>query len=84
MESDKVMKVVDHKTGVGIIMKKNVGSVDRIVRIVIGLAMIAVGFFVLEGTLGTVVGIVGFLPLLTGLAGRCLLYYPFKIDTATK
>lgn len=60
---------------------KNVGGFDRIARIVLGVILIAVGFFVLSGTVGVIVGIVGFIPLLTGLFGWCPLYLPFKFST---
>jgi hypothetical protein len=60
---------------------QNVGSVDRIARIVLGLALILVGFLALGGTLGIIVGVVGFIPLLTGLVGWCPLYLPFHIHT---
>ncbi len=60
---------------------QNVGSVDRIIRIVLGLALIAVGFFALAGTAGTIVGVIGFIPLLTGLVGWCPLYSLFKFST---
>ena len=59
----------------------NVGGYDRIFRIVIGLVLIVLGFFVLSGTLALVVGIFGFVPLLTGLVGWCPLYLPFKLST---
>lgn len=62
-------------------MEKNVGKADKIIRIIAGIIMIVVGFFVMEGTVGTLIGIAGFVPLLTGLTGRCLLYYPFRINT---
>lgn len=60
---------------------QNVGGIDRIIRIVLGLALIVIGFFALGGTVGTIVGVIGFIPLLTGLAGWCLLYLPFKFGT---
>jgi hypothetical protein len=60
---------------------QNVGNVDRIVRIVLGLALIAIGFFTLGGTVGTIVGVIGFIPLLTGLVGWCPLYSLFKFST---
>jgi predicted PurR-regulated permease PerM len=63
---------------------QNVGSVDRIVRIVLGVALIVIGFLALSGTLGIVVGIVGFIPLLTGLIGWCPLYVLFHISTNHK
>jgi hypothetical protein len=54
---------------------------DRVVRVVIGVAMVVVGFGVMSGTAGLVVGIIGFVPLLTGLVGWCPLYSVFRIRT---
>jgi len=63
-------------------MKCNVGSVDRIVRIVLGLILLALGLFVLPaGALKWVLIIVGIIGLLTGSTGRCALYVPFKVST---
>ena len=59
----------------------NVGGFDRIFRIVAGIVLIAVGFFFMSGVAGTVVGIIGFIPLVTGLIGWCPLYAPFKFST---
>ncbi len=60
---------------------QNESSIDRIIRIVLGLALIAIGFFVIGGTAGTIVGVIGFIPLLTGLVGWCPLYRLFKFST---
>jgi Inner membrane protein YgaP-like, transmembrane domain len=60
---------------------QNVGNVDRIVRVVLGLALIAIGFFVLGSTVGTIAGVIGFIFLLTGLVGWCPLYLLFKFST---
>ncbi len=60
---------------------QNVGNIDRIIRIVLGLALIAIGFFALAGVAGTIVGVIGFIPLLTGLVGWCPLYSLFKFST---
>ncbi len=49
------------------------GLWGRLGRIALGLALIAYGLAVLGGTLGIAVAVVGVLPLLLGLAGRCLL-----------
>jgi hypothetical protein len=44
----------------------------RIIRAVAGLALIVLGFFVLGGTTGIVVGLIGFVPLAAGLFNFCL------------
>ena len=61
--------------------KQNVGRIDRVLRIALGIAMAIIGLFVLKGTVGTVVGIVALIPLVTGLVGFCPLYLPFKFST---
>jgi hypothetical protein len=60
---------------------QNVGSIDRIVRIVLGLALVAIGFLVLGSAAGTIVGVIGLIFLLTGLVGWCPLYHLFKFST---
>ena len=64
-------------------MKANVGGIDRIARIIVGLALIALAA---TGSVG-VWGWIGFVPLLTGLVRWCPLYpllgiisCPLKID----
>lgn len=59
----------------------NEASWDRVGRVVLGIALVLVGFVVLGGTAGTVVGIVGLVPLLTGLIGWCPLYAVLGIRT---
>jgi len=60
-------------------MKTNVGTVDRVIRILAGLALLSL-VFMLEGN-ARWWGLVGLVPLATGLIGWCALYVPFKIDT---
>ena len=60
-------------------MKTNVGTVDRVVRIVAGLVLLSL-VFILEGSVRWW-GLVGLLPLATGLVGWCAIYTPFGIDT---
>jgi hypothetical protein len=60
-------------------MKHNVGTVDRVIRIVAGLVILSL-IFILEGN-ARWWGLVGLLPLATGLVGWCALYVPFRIDT---
>ena len=54
---------------------------ERIARIVLGVALLIVGFGVMDGTAGVIVGIVAFVPLLTGLSGWCPLYSLFRFRT---
>ena len=61
--------------------KQNVGTVDRVVRIALGIVLAAIGMLVLKGTASTVVSIVALIPLATGIVGFCPLYVPFKLST---
>jgi hypothetical protein len=54
---------------------------DRAVRVVLGVALMIVGFGVVGGTGGTVLGIVAIVPLLTGIVGWCPLYTVLGIRT---
>ena len=58
-------------------MKRNVGTIDRIIRIVLGIALIAGA---LMGYLGWW-GWIGVVPLATGLMSSCLLYSLLGINT---
>jgi hypothetical protein len=62
-------------------VSRNEGLIDRAVRVVLGAALLAIGFGVVQGVAGTVVGIIGIVPLLTGLTGYCPLYALLGIDT---
>lgn len=57
-------------------MKINVGGIDRALRIVAGLGLIA---WALTG--GPVWAWIGLVPLATGASGRCPAYLPFGIST---
>ncbi|MFO7634237.1 MAG: DUF2892 domain-containing protein [Caldilinea sp.] len=55
---------------------------DRIVRIVVGIVMLALGWSgIVTGMWGAVLQWLGFIPLLTGLFGWCPLYSIFHIST---
>lgn len=58
-------------------MSKNVGGIDRILRILVGLALIALAT---TGTIG-IWGYIGVVPLVTGALGWCPAYLPFGIKT---
>lgn len=58
-------------------MNKNVGGIDRILRVVVGIALIALAA---TGTVG-LWGYIGVVPLLTGLMGWCPPYAIFGWNT---
>lgn len=57
-------------------MKCNVGKTDKIIRIIVGLAIGAAGLY-----FNSWWGLLGIIPLGTALFGRCGLYVPFGIST---
>jgi len=62
--------------------KLNEANWDRIVRVVLGLALLYLGWAgVVTGGWGLFLKIIGFVPLLTGLVGWCPLYAMFKLST---
>ncbi|MDQ7043417.1 MAG: DUF2892 domain-containing protein [Sulfurimonas sp.] len=58
----------------------NAGKADRIVRVVVGLGLIAFGLT----SANYIVAAIGVIPLLTGAVGFCPLYPIFKINTGCK
>lgn len=60
-------------------MKKNVGQIDRIIRIVLGLGVLSL-FFVLDGG-AKWVSLLGIVFIATGIVSFCPLYLPFGIST---
>jgi hypothetical protein len=65
--------------------QKNEGFADRIIRVLAGVLLVAVGVLVLGGIEGSAGGIVvagfGLWFTVTGATGRCPLYVPFGIST---
>jgi hypothetical protein len=60
-------------------MKANVGGIDRTLRIVVGLVLLA-AVVLLEGN-ARWLGLIGFVPLLTGIFGYCPAYVPFGFSS---
>lgn len=63
-------------------MKKNMGSIDRLVRIIVA-AVVALLYFndVISGTLGIVLLVLAVVFVLTSLISFCPLYLPFGLST---
>lgn len=66
-------------------MKKNMGSTDKLIRVLVA-AAIAVLYFtgVVPGTLGIVLLVLGIVFVLTSMVSFCPLYVPFGISTCAK
>lgn len=60
-------------------MKCNVGGPDRFLRILAGIVIVSLGI-VYESWLG----VIGVVPLLTGITGWCPAYLPFKVSTCKR
>lgn len=63
-------------------MKKNMGSTDRVVRVLLAVVLAALYFTnVVTGTLGIVLLVVAAVFLLTSVVSFCPLYLPFGLST---
>ena len=61
-------------------MKVNVGGIDRIARIAVGITLVALAA---TGTVGAW-GWIGIVPILTGTTRFCPAYLPFGMSTCKK
>ena len=63
-------------------MKKNMGSADKVIRLIIAVALVALYYFgVIAGTLGIVALVLAGVFVLTSLVSFCPLYAIFGIRT---
>ncbi len=60
-------------------MKKNVGSVDRIIRAIVGFAVLGAGFYFQSWW-----GALGLVPLVTAAIGWCPPYSLIGLNTSSK
>ncbi len=60
-------------------MKSNVGGIDRILRFIVGLVILGVGYYNKSWW-----GLVGLLPLFTATVRFCPAYLPFGLSTCAK
>ena len=66
-------------------MKKNMGTVDKVIRILV--ALVLSGLYlanVVTGTLGIILLVVAVVFVLTSFISFCPLYVPFGINTGAK
>lgn len=60
-------------------MQTNVGSIERIARVAVGLALLSLPFWL--DTSWRWLGLLGLVPLVTGLVGRCPGYRLLGVNT---
>ena len=66
-------------------MKPNMGSIDKIIRIIIAVAIVALFLtHVISGTLGIILLVFASIFVLTSFISFCPLYLPFGISTSKK
>ncbi len=61
-------------------MKANVGTTDKIIRVIVGLGIIGAAVY-LQEPWGGWWGAIGAVPILTAFIGFCPAYLPFGIST---
>ena len=59
------------------LLKNNVGKVDRVIRVVVGIVLIGNVFYALQSPIGWL----GVILIVTGLVGKCPLYSIIGINT---
>ena len=66
-------------------MKKNMGTIDRIIRILLAIVVIILYMTgSITGVAAIILGILAIVFILTSLVGFCPLYVPLKISTIGK
>lgn len=67
-------------------MKKNMGSADKIIRVIIAVAIAIIYFMTdyISGPIGTILLILAVIFTATSILGVCPLYIPFGIDTGSE
>jgi hypothetical protein len=61
-------------------MIKNIGSTDKIIRLILGIVVLSLYFWGPQ----TAWGLIGIIPILTALVGYCPIYRLFKLSTLKK
>ena len=66
-------------------MKKNMGGVDKVIRMIVALLFVVLYFTgLVEGTVGIILLVLAAVFVLTSLISFCPLYLPFGISTCKK
>lgn len=63
-------------------MKSNLSALDRVIRVLLGAALLGVGLAVVKGLRGVVLGAVGTVLAYSGAVGFCHVYQFLGLSTA--
>jgi hypothetical protein len=55
-------------------MKPNIGDGERLIRVILGIYAMLVGFLFIQGVVGIILGILGLIAFATGATGWCGIY----------
>ncbi len=59
-------------------MKPNIGKMERLLRVILGIYAMLLGFLFVRHAVGTLIGVLGLVALVTGATGWCGLYALLK------
>lgn len=80
--SDPALLTLQHKERKRIDMQPNMGTIDRIARVVIALIIGYLYFAnIVTGALAIILLVLALVFLATSIVGYCPLYWPFKLST---
>jgi hypothetical protein len=66
------------------IVEKNLGPVDRAIRVTVGVAVLGIGLFVVGGVPGAVLDLLGAVAVFSGAVGFCHVYEFFGLCGTAK
>ena len=55
-------------------MKPNIGDGERLIRVILGIYAMLLGFLFIQGVVGIILGVVGLIAFATGASGWCGIY----------
>ena len=55
-------------------MKPNIGDGERLIRVILGIYVMLLGFLFIQGVVGIILGILGLIAFATGATGWCGIY----------
>lgn len=59
-------------------MEQNIGEMERMLRVILGIYAMLLGFLFVQGIIGIILGVVGGIAFVTGLIGWCGIYKLLK------